>query len=317
MSKTGNSIKMLTILASGQYFSIDELAKRLKTKSRNVRIYRDELEQAGFIIDSKKGPHGGYYLSSSISIPVAGFSNEEIKTLHDAYQMLINNPAFLKRDDLLTAFGKVFSALHNSESPEEALSIYSKAQELMDPNEIEKRYDFILSSIKNKDEIEVTYNFVQKEKEKIILHVYEMNLYNGAYYFTAFNVNEGEIYTYLKLTRIENYRRTGKKFEIWKGYKNLEKNIDRKIGKLPIDVTFIAKGFLPKLLKERRVGESQEILEEYSDGSIKIKVKFKDEESALRYVTGCRDKLVVLSPDSIIDSLLDYSLFINSTYKTK
>ena len=118
MSKTGNSIKMLTILASGQYFSIDELAKRLKTKSRNVRIYRDELEQAGFIIDSKKGPHGGYYLSNSISIPVAGFSNEEIKTLHDAYQMLINNPAFLKRDDLLTAFGKVFSALHNSESPE-------------------------------------------------------------------------------------------------------------------------------------------------------------------------------------------------------
>ena len=315
MGKTGNAIKMLSILGTGNCYSVPELARLLDTNKRNIFVYRDEIEMSGYDIKGVPGPNGGYRLNTRKAFPSISLTPSELKAMHDAYNMLYGNKAFIKQDDLTTAFGKLFSSIKDNNDEEELISLYSGNADAMSKEDIEKRYDFIMKAMKNRQEVELVYNFVTLEKQTIIFHVYDMYLYNGAWYFTGYNQTAKELYKYLKLTRIESFSFTGKTFEIWEGYKNFEKYVDKKIGKLPLEVTFIAKGFLVKLLKERPIGENQIIEEEYDDGSIKVTTTFKDEENAVRYLSGCRDKVKVVSPKAVIEKLLDYSKYLIETYK--
>ena len=50
--------------------STEKLAALLETNPRNIREYRKELETAGFTIEHKKGPYGGYKLEKNALFPV-------------------------------------------------------------------------------------------------------------------------------------------------------------------------------------------------------------------------------------------------------
>lgn len=75
MSHIARELKMLFYLNShrDRYVKIDELVDLLEVTPRQVRRYREDLEQNGFGIDSRTGEDGGYKLktrfSKSIMIP--------------------------------------------------------------------------------------------------------------------------------------------------------------------------------------------------------------------------------------------------------
>lgn len=75
MSHIARELKMLFYLNShfNRYIKIDELVDLLEVTPRQVRRYREDLEQSGFRIDSRTGEDGGYKLktrfSKSIMIP--------------------------------------------------------------------------------------------------------------------------------------------------------------------------------------------------------------------------------------------------------
>jgi predicted DNA-binding transcriptional regulator YafY len=67
MSKISNSLLMLFYLNNKlSYTKISELADYLEVSEREVRRYRDDLEMAGFLIDSKMGRDGGYRLMDDV-----------------------------------------------------------------------------------------------------------------------------------------------------------------------------------------------------------------------------------------------------------
>lgn len=71
MSEIARELKLLYYLDNkrklNKYSSIKELAKELDISERQVRRYRDDLEQAGYFIQEKRGPGGGYMLLESIN----------------------------------------------------------------------------------------------------------------------------------------------------------------------------------------------------------------------------------------------------------
>lgn len=77
MSKLSNVLLMLQYLENGKKYSVKELASKLEVSERMVRIYKEELEQAGIYIDTIKGPYGGYVLNQSIRIPARKFKKED------------------------------------------------------------------------------------------------------------------------------------------------------------------------------------------------------------------------------------------------
>ena len=64
MNRTSKCIKMLMLLSQKEYVKKEELSKELETNVRNIREYRKELEEAGILIDVKKGRYGGYHLEN-------------------------------------------------------------------------------------------------------------------------------------------------------------------------------------------------------------------------------------------------------------
>jgi len=64
MSQIGNAIKMYILLQARGKMKLSEIATALEVDERQVRRYRDRLEQAGIYIDSDRGRFGGYKLQN-------------------------------------------------------------------------------------------------------------------------------------------------------------------------------------------------------------------------------------------------------------
>ena len=98
MSHIARELKMLFYLNNNinRYVKIDELSDLLEVTPRQVRRYREDLEQNGYFVDELRGPLGGYKLfeplNKSLMIPdnimlalnIAAKNNESlIKSLKD------------------------------------------------------------------------------------------------------------------------------------------------------------------------------------------------------------------------------------------
>ena len=98
MSHIARELKMLFYLNNNinRYVKIDELADLLEVTPRQVRRYRDDIDQNGYFVDELRGPAGGYKLAEpldkSLMIPdnimlalnIAAKNNESlIKSLKD------------------------------------------------------------------------------------------------------------------------------------------------------------------------------------------------------------------------------------------
>lgn len=67
MSRVSNVLSMLFFLNNkNSYTKIAELSDFLEVSDREIRRYRDDLEMAGFSIDSKMGRDGGYRLMNDV-----------------------------------------------------------------------------------------------------------------------------------------------------------------------------------------------------------------------------------------------------------
>lgn len=68
MSHIARELKMLFYLNDNinRYVKIDELSELLEVTPRQVRRYRDDLDQNGYFVEEMRGPAGGYKLSEAL-----------------------------------------------------------------------------------------------------------------------------------------------------------------------------------------------------------------------------------------------------------
>jgi len=59
MSKVANMLKMLKILKDEKIHNMNDIAEKIEISPRMVKQYKNELEQAGIYIESKRGINGG------------------------------------------------------------------------------------------------------------------------------------------------------------------------------------------------------------------------------------------------------------------
>ena len=81
MSKITNTFIMLELLESGKKYSLKELSKELGVTERMVRYYKEQLELAGIIIESYKGPDGGYFINKHNRFKISFFNKYDIELL--------------------------------------------------------------------------------------------------------------------------------------------------------------------------------------------------------------------------------------------
>lgn len=196
MSKVANMLNMVKILEDGKIHTIQDLADELEVSTRMIRIYKQELEQAGIYIQGKQGINGGYILDNMKSTIDIGLTGEEIYQLKN-----------MKKNELDEAIiNKIIKAYITNEHRKDN----TKSKQLM-PKFTEIYKDFRLA-INNRNKIFIEFKSVNSGKTKRIIHPAELFTYLNNWYVAAFCELRNEIRLF-KLNDIISYKILDKKYE--------------------------------------------------------------------------------------------------------
>lgn len=196
MSKVANMLNMVKILEDGKIHTIQDLADELEVSTRMIRIYKQELEQAGIYIQGKQGINGGYILDNMKSTIDIGLTGEEIYQLKN-----------MKKNELDEAIiNKIIKAYITNEHRKDN----TKSKQLM-PEFTEIYKDFRLA-INNRNKIFIEFKSVNSGKTKRIIYPAELFTYLNNWYVAAFCELRNEIRLF-KLNDIISYKILDKKYE--------------------------------------------------------------------------------------------------------
>ncbi len=196
MSKVANMLNMVKILEDGKIHTIQDLADELEVSTRMIRIYKQELEQAGIYIQGKQGINGGYILDNMKNTIDIGLTGEEIYQLKN-----------MKKNELDEAIiDKIIKAYITNEHRKDI----TKSEQLM-PEFTEIYKDFRLA-INNRNKIYIEFKSVNSGITKRIIHPAELFTYLNNWYVAAFCELRNEIRLF-KLNDILSYKILDEKYE--------------------------------------------------------------------------------------------------------
>ena len=179
MSKITNTILMIKLLSNGRVYSVKELSEELGVTERMVRYYKEQLEMAGYIIESFKGPGGGYYINKNDMININYFNKYDLEVL-DKVQSEISTS---DNDKLIKDFIELNKKLHSIYNTNKVLSEYDNNLSFKENDEKIKIKD---DSIKNMKSIYISYlgtsgNVTNREILPISIFKFENNIYVTAF----------------------------------------------------------------------------------------------------------------------------------------
>lgn len=303
MSRTSNCIRMLQMLNSGRTIKISEFADEFETNARNIIEYRKELEDAGYTIETIPGKFGGYKLDKSVIFPSLKLTNDEKKSLIEAYEYVKEKKDYMYKKDFEVAFQKIIS---NNSYPEinNDLLVVDKYQLTMSEAEVLERYKFIEKAINEKKEIEIEYNSLKNGKKRHILHPYKLFIYNNSWFVLALNPEVYDVWNF-KINRIDSFKFTNKKFNIWKNFDEKE-YIDkfgfRNNGEF-YHIELIANNKRAMLMQEREYGKNQ-VVEKIDDMHVKVSLDMQNKELILSYILQCGSDVEVIEPQWLKEELI-------------
>lgn len=196
MGKLSNMLYMIDLLNTGNIYSIKELSEKIGVTERMIRYYKNEICNNGIIIESFKGPNGGYFMIDKIKY-YTSINKYDIKLLDNIYKVLLNNnfEYIDKYKDFLDKSKKMYSIYDEK-------SKYIFNIDLNTSGEIEK---IINNAIEKNDKIEIVYNDIDGGQSKRIIHPLHTFKYNDDYYVTAFCELRNDI-RHFELNRIINIK---------------------------------------------------------------------------------------------------------------
>ena len=180
MSKITNTILMIKLLSNGRVYSVKELSEELGVTERMVRYYKEQLEMAGYIIESFKGPGGGYYINKNDMININYFNKYDLEVL-DKVQSEISTS---DNDKLIKDFIELNKKLHSIYNTNKVLSEYKDINVVV--NGADDKINTINDCIKNKKSIFIDYlgssgKIVKREIIPINIFEFENNIYVTAF----------------------------------------------------------------------------------------------------------------------------------------
>lgn len=198
MSKISNVFAMLELLSNGRKYSVKELSNRLEVTERMIRLYKDELEQAGIYIDSIRGQYGGYVLKKDNIVPKSGFSKYDIQLLENVYRLIENNEEFRLNKEYWNLVGKIKGIYQGSKKKNDIINSESNSSE-------KDKFNCISKAIKINHKVLINFLSSDGECKERIIHPCDMFFYNDSWYVSAFCELRCEI-RHFRLERILDYK---------------------------------------------------------------------------------------------------------------
>lgn len=197
MSKITNALLMMKLLSNGRVYSVKELSEELGVTERMVRNYKEQLEMSGYIIESFKGPGGGYFINKNNFMNINFFNKYDLEVLDR-----IENEVIINDNELNKDFTELNKKLHSIYNSNKVLSEYKDVNVLISKND--EKIEIINNCINNKNNLLIDYlgsSGKITKREIIPINVFE---FENNIYVTAFCKLRGamRIFTLSKMTNV-------------------------------------------------------------------------------------------------------------------
>lgn len=179
MSKITNALLMIKLLSNGRVYSVKELSEELGVTERMVRNYKEQLEMSGYIIESFKGPGGGYFINKNNFSNINYFNKYDLEVLDR-----IENEAIINNIELNNDFIELNKKLHSIYNSNRVLSEYKNVNILISKND--EKIEVINNCINKKRTILIDYlgasgKITKREIIPIFVFEFENNVYVTAF----------------------------------------------------------------------------------------------------------------------------------------
>ena len=204
MSKVANMLKMIKILKDEKIHNMKDLAEKIEISPRMVKQYKNELEQAGIYIESKRGINGGYYLNKELNNIDIGLTYQELIKLKEIEQYFNDDQDFKK------IIGKIIESYEKNIN-EADLKKINRIQELGKIN-LKDTYLSLRKAINRKNKVKIKYYSNDSGLNDRVIHPAEMFYYLEEWYVAAFCEKRKAIRLF-KLNDIQEYEILDDKYE--------------------------------------------------------------------------------------------------------
>lgn len=196
MGKISNIMYMIDLLNTGNIYTIKDLAEKIGVTERMIRYYKNEVCNNGIVIESFKGPNGGYFMIDKLKNYIS-INKYDIQLLNSISDFLYkNNFIYIdKYQEFLDKSKKMYSICEEK----------SKYIFCIDMNSLEEKEKIIYSAISKNEKIDIVYNAVDGEKSKRTIHPLNLFKYKDSSYVTAFCELRNDI-RHFELNRIINIK---------------------------------------------------------------------------------------------------------------
>lgn len=204
MSKVANMLKMIKILKDEKIHNMKDIAEKIEISPRMVKQYKNELEQAGIYIESKRGINGGYSLNKELNNIDIGLTYQELIKLKEIERY------FNENQDLKKIIGKIIESYEKNIN-EADLKKINRIQEFGKIN-LKDIYLSLRKAINRKNKVKIKYYSNDSGLNDRVIHPAEMFYYLEEWYVAAFCEKRNAIRLF-KLNDIQEYEILDDKYE--------------------------------------------------------------------------------------------------------
>lgn len=201
MSKIANMLNMVNLLKDGKIHNMKEIAKQIEVSPRMIKQYKNELEQAGIYIDSKRGISGGYSLNSELNNIDVGLTSQELIKLKEMESY------FDKEKEFKEIIKKIFNSYEKNISSDNSNKIIETGK-----LQIEDVYIKIRKAINGRNKVFIKFFSNESGVSERVIHPSEMFYYLDEWYVAAFCEKKHAIRLF-KLNDILEYKVLNEKYE--------------------------------------------------------------------------------------------------------
>ncbi len=197
-------LKMIKILKDEKIHNMKDIAEKIEISPRMVKQYKNELEQAGIYIESKRGINGGYSLNKELNNIDIGLTYQELIKLKEIEQYFNDDQDFKK------IIGKIIESYEKNIN-EADLKKINRIQELGKSN-LKDIYLSLRKAINKKNKVKIKYYSNDSGLNDRVIHPAEMFYYLEEWYVAAFCEKRNSIRLF-KLNNIQEYEILDDKYE--------------------------------------------------------------------------------------------------------
>lgn len=320
MSKLSHLLEMIITLQYKPLTSASELAEILGVDKKTIYRYIDSLNEANIPVHTKKGRYGGFYLDDEFCMKPNNLSEEELKAIIMASEILTKENGFNYENELKNAVAKIKKVEINAK-PELQHMVKDKGFKLdrigcienLDENIAKVNY-----AMQKGRTLSITYYSVNKNSTvvhkvdpyNLVFHKGDWCLIGYSYY-----LNCVETFKFSRIRRIKSTNEIYMKPVTFSLKEYLDKNKSKSnLDEIDIKIKFSSNSNVSDFIKDNIRYDNREI-EENKDGNIVLKFSVADFEDVKEWIMGFGAEVEVVEPQSLRDQILNDIEMMLKIYK--